>query len=126
LSHENEKLCSFFTSQTLGNIVVSACFSAAVLSLCSFSHFCFNSISYSADNFEIIGPQGYPSHIILATLSKASPPASSQELPSFSISHIEFIEYMSLCPHETVRQINGNFISSCFLSKKFAKMCPSI
>jgi len=34
-------------------------------------------VRYSSANFEITGPHGYPSHIILATLSKASPAASS-------------------------------------------------
>jgi hypothetical protein len=47
--------------------------------------------SYSFANLLIIGQPGYSNHIILATLSKASQPASSREAQSFSISNIDFI-----------------------------------
>jgi hypothetical protein len=71
---------------------------------------------------EIIGPPGYQSHIILAALSKASQPASSQVCQSFVISHKSLIKYISLCHQETVKQDNGNSISISSLSKKFEKI----
>jgi hypothetical protein len=72
---------------------------------------------YSQANLEIIGHPGYQSHIIFATLSKASQLASSVVQPSFFISNIFSIKYSSLCPQETVKQTKGYFISSCFLSR---------
>jgi hypothetical protein len=74
-NHENEKLNSLFTNQTLGKRLVD------------FHH----KSSYSFDNFDIIGHQGYHNHIILAALSKASHHASSELDHNFSNSHIEFI-----------------------------------
>jgi hypothetical protein len=51
----------------------------------------FSSQLYLSASSDIIGHQGYGSHIIFATLSKASHAASSVVAHTFSLSNIEFI-----------------------------------
>jgi hypothetical protein len=84
-NHENEKSNSFFLSRTLGNN--GSDFSKIPF----FSSLSFNSFSYSFAKEEIIGHHGYPNHIILATLSKASQAASSLDAQIFSILNISSI-----------------------------------
>jgi len=100
---EKENSKSLFTSQTRGNKSIE---------VHQFS-------LYSEASLEIIGQPGYQSHIILATLSKTSQPASSQVCHNFIVFHMSFIRYISLCPHETVKHASGKFISFSCLSKKF-------
>jgi hypothetical protein len=58
-NQEKEKFKLSFSNKTLGKIHL-------------------NSFLYSFDNLDIIGPPGNHNHIILATLSKASPAESSK------------------------------------------------
>ncbi len=68
---EKEKSCPSLSSNTFGKIEQ-------------------NSHSYSLASFPIIGPPGYQSPIIFATLSKASQAESSSVSPIFSRSNILF------------------------------------
>lgn len=109
LSHEKLNWKSFLSSQERGKSLQDS-----LLGI------------YSAANFDIIGHPGYQSHIIFATLSKASQAASSWVVQILLTLHISCIWNKSLCPPETLRQISGNSISDSSLSRKFENICASM
>gem|GEM_PF-3958398 len=81
---------------------------------------------YSLASFASFAPHGNPSHIILATLSKHSPAASSRVCPRSSNSNTDFQRYISVCHQLTVRTTAGKVISTSSRSRKFANICASI
>ena len=107
LSPENEKLRESFSRSTSGKI-----------------HW--NEPVYRAARSAIFFHPGNPSPIILATLSKHSPAASSCVWPIISRSNIDFQRYISVWPPETVRTTAGNTISDSVRSRKLANIWLSI
>ena len=75
-------------------------------------------------SFWISGPPGYLRPMSLATLSKASPAASSLVWPTNLYCPWFFMRISSVCPPETMRQRAGNEI--LWRPNQLAYMCPSI
>ena len=69
-------------------------------------------------SFEIIGPPGYPSPKILATLSKHSPAASSLVSPINLYFPISFIRISWVCPPETTKHIAGKARTKFFKNSR--------